>query len=79
MGVLDEKAPLLFVNTGGQRVALVVDEIRGKYDVVMKNLGPHLRNVHGVAGGTVLGNGQVVLILEYRGCWIRERRCRKYT
>jgi CheY-like chemotaxis protein len=33
-------------------------------DVVMKNLGPHLREVHGVAGGTVLGNGRVVLILE---------------
>jgi CheY-like chemotaxis protein len=30
----------------------------------MKNLGPHLRSVHGVAGGTVMGNGRVVLILE---------------
>jgi chemotaxis protein histidine kinase CheA/ActR/RegA family two-component response regulator len=64
VGQLDEKAPLLFVNNGGQRVALVVDDIRGKYDIVRKNLGPHLRNVHGVAGATVLGNGQVVLILE---------------
>ena len=61
---LDEKAQLLFINANGQRVALVVDEIRGKLDVVMKNLGPHLRNVHGVAGGTVMGNGRVVLILE---------------
>jgi chemotaxis protein histidine kinase CheA/CheY-like chemotaxis protein len=61
---LDDKAQLLFINANGQRVALVVDEIRGKSDVVMKNLGPHLRNVHGVAGGTVMGNGRVVLILE---------------
>src|SRR2546423_14666587 len=38
--------------------------IKGKLDVVMKNLGPHLRHVHGIAGGTVLGNGRVVLILE---------------
>src|SRR5437588_3007042 len=60
----DEKAPLLLINTGGHRVALVVDEIRGKLDVVMKNLGPHLRHVHGIAGGTVMGNGRVVLILE---------------
>jgi CheY-like chemotaxis protein len=30
----------------------------------MKNLGPHLRQVHGIAGGTILGNGQVVLVLE---------------
>ncbi len=55
---------MLFINTGGNRVALIVDEIRGKSDVVMKNLGPHLRSVHGVAGGTVMGNGRVVLILE---------------
>lgn len=60
----DEKAPLLLINTGEQRVALIVNEIKGKMDVVMKNLGPHLREVHGVAGGTVLGNGRVVLILE---------------
>jgi CheY-like chemotaxis protein len=45
-------------------VALVVDEIKGKSDIVMKNLGPHLRQVHGIAGGTVLGNGRVVLVLE---------------
>ncbi len=62
--ILDEKAQLLFINASGRRVALVVDEIKGKSDIVMKNLGPHLRHVHGVAGGTVLGNGQVILVLE---------------
>ncbi len=60
----DEKAPILLVHTDRHRVALVVDEIKGKLDVVMKNLGPHLRHVHGIAGGTVMGNGRVVLILE---------------
>jgi chemotaxis protein histidine kinase CheA/ActR/RegA family two-component response regulator len=64
VGPLDEKSQLLLVNAGGNKVALVVDEIKGKMDVVMKNLGPHLRQVRGVAGGTVLGNGRVVLILE---------------
>jgi len=64
IGEPDEKAPLLLVRTDRHRVALVVDEISGRMDIVMKNLGPHLRHVHGVAGGTVLGNGRVVLILE---------------
>ncbi len=64
VGQLDDKAQMLLVNAGGQRVALVVEEIKGKYDIVMKSLGPHLRHVHGVAGATVLGNGQVVLVLE---------------
>jgi chemotaxis protein histidine kinase CheA/CheY-like chemotaxis protein len=60
----EEKAPILLVRTDRHRVALVVDEIKGKMDVVMKNLGPHLRHVHGIAGGTVMGNGRVVLVLE---------------
>jgi len=64
IGQIDEKAQLLIVNVSGQRVALVVDEIKGRYDIVMKSLGPHLRQVHGIAGGTVLGNGLVMLVLE---------------
>ncbi len=63
-GLLDDKAQLLLVNSAGHRVALIVDEIKGKSDIVMKSLGPHLRDVHGIAGGTVLGNGRVVLVLE---------------
>jgi chemotaxis protein histidine kinase CheA/ActR/RegA family two-component response regulator len=62
--VIDDKAQLMIVNAGSQHVALVVDEIKGKFDIVMKNLGPHLRHVHGIAGATVLGNGHVVLVLE---------------
>ncbi len=61
---LDEKSQVLLVNAGGQRVALLVEEIKSKQDIVTKNLGPHLRHVHGILGGTVLGNGRVVLILE---------------
>jgi len=61
---IDDKAQLILVNAGGQRVALVIDEIKGQADIVMKNLGPHLRQVHGIAGASVLGNGQVVLVLE---------------
>jgi len=64
VGELNEKAPLLLIRTDRHRVALVVDDIKGRMDVVIKNLGPHLRQVHGIAGGTVLGNGRVVLILE---------------
>jgi CheY-like chemotaxis protein/chemotaxis signal transduction protein len=64
VGAIDDKAPLLLVNAAGHKIALLVDEIKGKMDVVMKGLGPHLRHVRGVAGGTILGNGRVVLILE---------------
>jgi len=61
---LEDKAQVLLINAAGRHIALIVDEIKGKSDIVIKNLGPHLRQVHGVAGGTVLGNGLVVLVLE---------------
>ncbi len=60
----DERASVLLVVAGRQRYALVVDSVIGKQEIVAKNLGLHLREVRGVAGATVLGNGQVVLILD---------------
>ncbi|HEY7780618.1 MAG TPA: response regulator [Ktedonobacterales bacterium] len=62
-GTVDDRSSILLVNTGRQRMALIVDQIQGRQEVVAKNLGPHLREVRGIAGATVLGNGQVVLIL----------------
>jgi CheY-like chemotaxis protein len=55
---------VLLVNAGRRRVALLADAIVAQQEVVSKPLGPHLRDVPGVAGAAVLGNGQVVLILE---------------
>lgn len=63
-GSIEEKSPILLVNAGGHRIALVIDEVKGKLEIVTKSLGPHLRHIHGIAGATVLGNGRVVLILE---------------
>lgn len=61
---LDERSPVLLINVGRHRVALLVDAIVTQQEVVSKPMGTHLREVPGVAGATVLGNGQVVLILE---------------
>lgn len=48
----------------GRRFALAVDGFLGKQEVVIKNLGEYLRNVPGVAGGAILGDGRVGLILD---------------
>jgi chemotaxis protein histidine kinase CheA/ActR/RegA family two-component response regulator len=61
---IDERSSVLLVAVGRQRYALVVDMVMGKQEIVVKNLGLHLREVRGVAGATVLGSGQVVLILD---------------
>jgi two-component system chemotaxis sensor kinase CheA len=44
-----------------------VDELIGKQEVVIKSLGDSLRNIPGVAGGAILGDGRVGLILDPEG------------
>ncbi len=54
---------VLLLRSGSRRIALQVDEVLGNQEIVVKNIGPQLARVIGVAGATVLGNGQVMLIL----------------
>src|SRR6185369_5244440 len=48
----------------GQRFCLLVDELIGKQEVVIKSLGEVFRSVNGVAGGAIMGDGRVGLILD---------------
>jgi len=50
------------VRSAQQRVALHVDEVLGNQDVVVKNLGPQLSRVPGLAGMTLLASGAISLI-----------------
>lgn len=54
--------PVVVVRSAQQRVALHVDEVQGSHEVVVKNLGPQLARVPGLAGMTLLASGQVALI-----------------
>ena len=54
---------VLLLRSGNQRSAILVDELTGNREVVVKNIGPQLARISGIAGATVLGNGQVVLII----------------
>jgi chemosensory pili system protein ChpA (sensor histidine kinase/response regulator) len=54
---------VLLLRSGSQRVAVLVDELKGNQEVVVKNIGAQLARVVGIAGATVLGDGKVVLIL----------------
>jgi chemosensory pili system protein ChpA (sensor histidine kinase/response regulator) len=53
----------LLLRSGARRISVQVDELLGNQEIVVKNIGPQLARVIGVDGATVLGNGQVVLIL----------------
>jgi two-component system chemotaxis sensor kinase CheA len=64
---------LLIVAEGeGQRFCLTVDELIGKQEAVIKSLGDTFKNIAGIAGGAILGDGRVALILDLAGL-IKER------
>ena len=54
--------PVVIFRSASQRVALHVDEVLGNQEVVVKNLGPQLSRLPGLAGMSVLASGAVVLI-----------------
>ncbi len=61
------KAILLILETEGERVAVMVDEILGQQQVVIKSMEQNFRKVEGIAGATILGDGTVGFILDVRG------------
>jgi two-component system chemotaxis sensor kinase CheA len=46
------------------RVALLVDELLGQQQIVVKNLEANYRRVEGISGATILADGRVALILD---------------
>jgi chemosensory pili system protein ChpA (sensor histidine kinase/response regulator) len=54
---------ILLIKGGTERVALEIDSLSGNQEVVVKAVGPQLARVPGLAGATVLGNGEVALII----------------
>jgi two-component system chemotaxis sensor kinase CheA len=58
---------LLVESEGGGRAALLVDDIQGQRQVVIKSLEANYQRVEGVAAATILGDGRVALILDVDG------------
>jgi two-component system, chemotaxis family, sensor kinase CheA len=56
--------PVVVVGLAEKRVALGVDELLGKQEVVMKTLGSYLGKVEGIEGATILADGNIALILD---------------
>jgi chemosensory pili system protein ChpA (sensor histidine kinase/response regulator) len=54
--------PVVVIRSAAQRVALHVDEVLGNQEVVVKNVGPQLSRLPGLAGVTLLPSGRVALI-----------------
>jgi two-component system chemotaxis sensor kinase CheA len=64
---------MVVVEAESGRVALLVDELLGQQQVVVKNLETNYRKVHDVSGATIMGDGRVALILDV-GSLVRRSR-----
>ncbi|MGF1742001.1 chemotaxis protein CheA [Vibrio profundum] len=65
-GSLDDRI-LCFVEAGGNRVGLLLDELLDQQQVVIKSLESNYSKVQGISGATILGDGSVSLILDIQG------------
>jgi len=55
------------VETDGEQRCLLLDELLGKEEVVIKSIGQYMKSIKGIAGGAILGDGRVGLILDISG------------
>ncbi len=63
----DEDALLVVVEAEGKQVALLVDDLHGQQQVVIKSMEANYQRVDGISGATILGDGTVALILDITG------------
>ena len=61
------EALLVIVEAENRRVAVLVDELTGQQQVVIKTLEQNYRKIEAISGATILGDGQVALILDVPG------------
>ncbi len=65
--VPEEALVILLENDGGERLAVMVDDVLGQQQVVIKSLETNFAVVDGISAATILGNGDVALILDVPG------------
>jgi len=62
-----DQAVVVVVEDGERKAGLVIDELVGRQQVVIKSLGETMRNIPGISGGAILPDGRVGLILDVGG------------
>ena len=63
----DKMFPVLLVRSGDSRMAIHVEATLGNREIVVKPLAPQLSRLPAVSGATILGDGNVILILDIQG------------
>lgn len=60
----DDEVAVVIVRKGEKMAGLVVDSFIGQQEIVLKSLGKYMVNVFAISGATILGDGQVALIID---------------
>ena len=60
----NQKIPVVVVGFGNRKIGLIVDSLEGKMEIVIKSLEQNYKNVEGLAGASILGDGSICLILD---------------
>ena len=63
-GAGSRRESVVVVQYGNQKAGMVVDELLGEFQTVIKPMGQVFRNLKGISGSTILGSGEVALILD---------------
>ncbi|MBP5702275.1 MAG: chemotaxis protein CheA [Lachnospiraceae bacterium] len=61
---VDGMLTVVIVKKGDKMAGIVVDELRGQQEIVIKSLGKYIKQVKFISGATILGDGEVALILD---------------
>ncbi|QTL98432.1 chemotaxis protein CheA [Iocasia frigidifontis] len=61
-----EEIPAVIINSGEKQIGLIVDELLNQQEIVIKSLGNYLINIKNISGATIVGDGDVALILDVR-------------
>lgn len=72
-----EFALVVIVNLGGKQIGIAVDSLVGEQEVVIKSLGKFLGEIPGLSGATILGDGNVAIILDIPSlvkAWVADAR-----
>ncbi|WP_028307530.1 chemotaxis protein CheA [Desulfitibacter alkalitolerans] len=63
----NEKYSVVVVGLSEKRIGIIVDDLIGEQEIVIKTLGDYIGKIPGLAGATIMGDGTVALILDIRG------------
>ena len=60
----DEELVVVIVKKGDKQTGLVIDELTGQQEIVIKSLGKYINKSKEISGATILGDGEVALIID---------------